>query len=206
MDEPRDAFQKNKRDARASGTPPNSLFMEIKPIDNPSIKDRDPNFRVVKPMMESTGKIPYEFDFAGKVELCILLKGGPRAMVPSSMVKLKIHEQIDVEKFQEMEGHLNQDLQKMEERKERELEHHHEVASRHMSHMEHSLHRLLQETDGFVTNADYMKEQEAIFHQRSVDMNQISKYWPILHLMVLLVTGFTQANHIVKFFKSRHII
>jgi hypothetical protein len=36
-------------------------------------------------------------------------------------------------------------------------------------------------------------------------MNRASQYWPIIHLVVLLVTGFTQANHIIRFFKSRHI-
>lgn len=205
VDEPKmTKFQNIKRNARAG--PQSSLFIEIKPIDNPGIDDNDPNFRIVKPMIEKTGKIPYAFDFAGTVEVCILLKGGPLATVPAAMVSLKIIEQIDEEKFEEMEGHLNQELKQAEEQKERELEHHHESASRHMSHMEHSLHRLLQETNRFVTSADYMKDQEAIFYQKSVDMNQISKYWPILHLIVLIVTGFTQANHIIKFFKSRHII
>jgi hypothetical protein len=56
-----------------------------------------------------------------------------------------------------------------------------------------------------INNADYAKEQEIDFHMASVNMNRATKYWPMIHITVLFIAGFTQANHIVSFFKERHI-
>lgn len=75
----------------------------------------------------------------------------------------------------------------------------------HVSRIEEELGRLDRKVDMILMNADYAKEQEADFHELSLAMNRASQYWPILHIVVLLVTGFTQANHIIRFFKSRHI-
>jgi hypothetical protein len=74
-----------------------------------------------------------------------------------------------------------------------------------MSRIERDLKKLEYKVDMLLTNADYAKEQEVDFHELSLAMNRASQYWPIIHLVVLLVTGFTQANHIIRFFKSRHI-
>lgn len=74
-----------------------------------------------------------------------------------------------------------------------------------MSVIERDLKKLGYKVDMLLTNADYAKEQEVYFHESSLAMNRASQYWPIIHLVVLLVTGFTQANHIIRFFKSRHI-
>jgi hypothetical protein len=76
---------------------------------------------------------------------------------------------------------------------------------KHVSRIEGDLAKLERMVDMILTNADYAKEQEADFHELSLAMNRASQYWPIIHLVVLLVTGFTQANHIIRFFKSRHI-
>jgi hypothetical protein len=74
-----------------------------------------------------------------------------------------------------------------------------------MSRIEGDLKKLEYKVDMILINADYAKEQEVFFHESSLAMNRASQYWPIIHLVVLLVTGFTQANHIIRFFKSRHI-
>ena len=54
-------------------------------------------------------------------------------------------------------------------------------------------------------NAEYAKEQEIDFHMTSVKMNKATKYWPMIHITVLFIAGFTQANHIVSFFRERYI-
>lgn len=54
--------------------------------------------------------------------------------------------------------------------------------------------------------ADYSKDRDASFHKQTLDMYAASMYWPIVHVCVLIFTGFTQATHIVRFFKSRHIV
>jgi len=80
------------------------------------------------------------------------------------------------------------------------------LAKEHMSAMEKTIFSMVSETDLLIGVADISKEEEALFSQKSIDMNSAAKWWPIMHLLVLFVTGYTQANHIVSFFKSRHII
>lgn len=81
----------------------------------------------------------------------------------------------------------------------------HKEVSKKMSRLERDIQTLQNRVKACLNNADYNKEQEAIFHEQSLSMNRASKYWPIIQLTVLLVTGFTQANHIVRYLKSHHI-
>ena len=80
-----------------------------------------------------------------------------------------------------------------------------EIVKAKLSRMGQDLAVLEKKVDLILTNADYAKEQEVDFHEQSIAMNRASQYWPMIHLLVLLVTGFTQANHIVRFFKTHHI-
>jgi hypothetical protein len=74
-----------------------------------------------------------------------------------------------------------------------------------MSRLERDIQTLQNRVKACLNNADFNKDQEATFHQQSISMNKAARYWPMIHLMVILVTGFTQANHIVQYFKTHHI-
>jgi len=78
-------------------------------------------------------------------------------------------------------------------------------AKEHFSQMEKTLSGLISKTDMILRQADYAKELEVDFHEQSIAMNKASQWWPIVQLCVLLVTGFTQANHMVQFFRKHHI-
>jgi len=78
-------------------------------------------------------------------------------------------------------------------------------AQQHMSKLAGELLTLQKKADMILTNADYAKEQEVDFHELSLQMNRASQFWPMIHVSILLLTGFTQANHILRFFKTRHI-
>lgn len=78
-------------------------------------------------------------------------------------------------------------------------------ARRHISRMTADLNGMERKIRTILSNADYAKEQEIQFHEQSIAMNRASQYWPMIHLVVLLITGFTQANHIIRFFKSRRV-
>jgi hypothetical protein len=75
----------------------------------------------------------------------------------------------------------------------------------HFSQMEKTLSGLISKTDMILRQADYAKELEVEFHEQSIAMNKASQWWPILQLSVLLITGFTQANHMIQFFRKHHI-
>lgn len=74
-----------------------------------------------------------------------------------------------------------------------------------MSRLERDLGTLNSRVKAILNNADFNKDQEVAFHEQSVAMSRAATYWPIIQLVVVLITGFTQANHIVRYMKSRHI-
>ncbi|GKY95803.1 transmembrane emp24 domain-containing protein 4 [Mayamaea pseudoterrestris] len=77
---------------------------------------------------------------------------------------------------------------------------------KHLSHMEIELQRIGDEMKTILKEADFSKERDAIFHQQTQSMHSAAIFWPIVKVCVLLMTGFTQASHIVRFFQSRRII
>jgi hypothetical protein len=74
-----------------------------------------------------------------------------------------------------------------------------------ISRLERDMQTLNNRIQTILSNADYNKDQEVSFHTQSVNMNRASTYWPIIQLIVIVITGFTQANHIVRFMRTRHI-
>jgi emp24/gp25L/p24 family/GOLD len=74
-----------------------------------------------------------------------------------------------------------------------------------MGRLERDIQTLQNRVKACLNNADFNKDQEATFHQQSISMNKAARYWPMIHLTVILLTGFTQANHIVQYFKTHHI-
>uniref|UniRef100_A0A7S2EHI0 GOLD domain-containing protein n=1 Tax=Trieres chinensis TaxID=1514140 RepID=A0A7S2EHI0_TRICV len=81
-----------------------------------------------------------------------------------------------------------------------------EKEDKHLNHLEVQMVRLKNEMSVILREADFAKEREMVFHGQSISMNAASMWWPIIQLSVLLLTGFTQAMHMIGFFKSRHII
>jgi hypothetical protein len=79
-------------------------------------------------------------------------------------------------------------------------------ADQHWSFLETQMNRIEHEMQVIIAEADFFKERDAIYHQETDDMHKATTFWPILHIGILLITGFTQANHIVRFFQSRRII
>uniref|UniRef100_A0A6U3Z905 GOLD domain-containing protein n=1 Tax=Ditylum brightwellii TaxID=49249 RepID=A0A6U3Z905_9STRA len=76
---------------------------------------------------------------------------------------------------------------------------------RNLNSVEGQMRSMIQKADSILKTADYAKEQEMAFHDQTVALTRSSIWWPVVQLIVLLVMGFTQANHIVKFFKRHHI-
>mmetsp|Transcript_7434 Transcript_7434/g.18226 ORF Transcript_7434/g.18226 Transcript_7434/m.18226 type:complete len:277 (+) Transcript_7434:258-1088(+) len=78
-------------------------------------------------------------------------------------------------------------------------EHHWTFLEAQLDRIEHEIHTILRE-------ADFFRERDALYHQQADDLNKATVFWPMLHVCILLVTGFTQANHIISFFKQHRII
>lgn len=76
----------------------------------------------------------------------------------------------------------------------------------HLSHMEVELKRLRMALSSVLSEADYAKDRDALYHKEARALDQATIFWPIVQVCVLIMTGVAQVSHIVNFFKSRRII
>ena len=76
----------------------------------------------------------------------------------------------------------------------------------HLSRMETQLKHIEHLMHAMIKNADMVKEIDALYHRHTDAMYKATAFWPFVHVGILLVTGFTQVNHIVQFFKKHRII
>jgi hypothetical protein len=76
----------------------------------------------------------------------------------------------------------------------------------HLSHMEKEMERIEQSMKSMIKEANFAKDRDTAMHKQFLEMHSTTMYWPIVQVCVLLITGFTQASHIVRFFQSRRII
>eukprot|EP00934_Nitzschia_sp_Nitz4_P003874 Nitzschia sp. Nitz4//scaffold14_size191712//4847//5831//NITZ4_001698-RA/size191712-snap-gene-0.147-mRNA-1//-1//CDS//3329536852//3864//frame0 len=74
-----------------------------------------------------------------------------------------------------------------------------------MTRLERDFQTLNARVKGIINSADFNKDQETAFHDQSVSMHSAAMYWPIIQLLVIIVTGITQANHIVSYMRTHHI-
>jgi hypothetical protein len=66
--------------------------------------------------------------------------------------------------------------------------------------------KLTDDMGGILREADMAKTREVEFHNQSVSMHAASQWWPILQILVLLATGFTQVKAMVQFFKTKRLV
>jgi hypothetical protein len=76
----------------------------------------------------------------------------------------------------------------------------------HLSFIEDQLFHYEKKMHVMLRTADLVREHDAIYHKKADAMYQATIFWPIVHVGILLLTGFTQAQHIVSFFQKRRII
>jgi len=76
----------------------------------------------------------------------------------------------------------------------------------HLSHMEQEMGRIKSSLSTVMNMAHHLREKDHEMHEKFVALHATTFYWPLVQLCVLIGTGFTQASHIVSFFKKRRII
>jgi len=81
----------------------------------------------------------------------------------------------------------------------------HDEVKTQMSRLERDLQTLNNRVRAILNNADFNKDQEVAFHDQSVSMHSASMYWPIIQVLVIVITGITQAHHIITYMRSHHI-
>lgn len=133
-------------------------------------------------IFENNGHVSFNVPVDGEVEICI------RASTANSKQPMRFGLNVEQEAIMDDDSIWNDGVSKEWTRIEEEI-------------------RLSMKTMRAIqAEADYSKDRDAAFHKQVLDMYAASMYWPIVHVCVLLLTGFTQATHIVRFFKSRRIV
>eukprot|EP00536_Pseudo-nitzschia_multiseries_P000118 jgi/Psemu1/321464/estExt_fgenesh1_pg.C_20091 len=141
---------------------------------------------------------------AGTVEVCVQsILASPKK---PARFYLKVETAASDNEYDDDDGYYDDDSHISETGTKKDPDHleHRELSSK-MTRLERDLQTLQNRVRACLNNADFNKDQETIFHEQSVSMNRATKYWPMIQLTVLIVTGFTQANHIVRYLKTHHI-
>jgi emp24/gp25L/p24 family/GOLD len=81
----------------------------------------------------------------------------------------------------------------------------HQAAKAEMSRLERDLQALNNRARVVLSNADFNNEQQGAFIDQSVSMHSAATYWPIIQVLIIIVTGITQANHIIRYMRTHHI-
>jgi len=163
--------------------------------------------RIREELVKKEGRIEFlTGKDSGMVDICV------QSILASIKKPARIHVQVDMaasdDEYDDDDQYLDDDgSAKGEKDKTKDPEHlEHKQISSHMSRLERDLHTLKNRVRQCQNNADFNKDQESNFHEQSVSMNRAARYWPMIQLTVLLLTGFTQANHIVRYLKSHRIV
>ena len=133
-------------------------------------------------------------DNDGKIDICIQARQARR----DNPVRMSIRINADLEEQDE-------DSASKDEVAAKENTLGDEQVKTQMTRLERDIKILEGRVKNILNNADFNKDQMASFHDQSVAMSRASTYWPIIRLSVLVITGFTQVNHIIRFMKNHHI-
>jgi len=68
------------------------------------------------------------------------------------------------------------------------------------------LNLLRDRTTAIIAEADYTKAAEVEFHDQSLKMNRAAVWWPVVQIMVLIVTGFAWVVNITAFFRKKKLV
>jgi hypothetical protein len=132
---------------------------------------------------EKSGFVSYETQQNGLVEVCLRV----------TPYRTPMRFAMRVEKETEVHVHDKEEEEKTD-------------TNHHLTHMEMEMKHLMSSMKNIISEADFSKQRETRFHQQTLSMHAASMWWPIVQLCVLLLTGFTQANHVVRFLKSKRLI
>lgn len=80
------------------------------------------------------------------------------------------------------------------------------VINDYLTFMEQEMDRIEVSLANVIREADFAQRKDSDMHKQFEEMYATTFYWPLLHVIILLLTGYTQASHIVHFFRTRRII
>lgn len=172
------------------------VTFSVKPTQHSTMPNTVTNW-FKEELKTTAGKISYKGTGEGKLNICVRIDEIPgKKYIKPALISFRVTESGDLD-IDDPGAVLAEQPEQIKAQS---------AAKKHMSEMERILNKMIREVNLLLKNADLIKNDEAGFHKQSEEMNAACRWWPMLHVVVLLVMGFTQANHVIKFFKGRHII
>jgi len=193
-------IDKNEKAYAPSWITINSLPAKMKPADykiNPKEwkkpflsekNSRNPLKPTSVELQKKKGSVEHTVQTSGEVQVCF------RASGANSQNPMRFG--LRVEKEDEVHAHYEGLLNKAANAS---------AADHHLTHMEVEMKHLIVSMKNILSEADFGKDREMAFHEKTLSMHAASLWWPIVQISVLLLTGFTQVNHMVRFFQRRRI-
>lgn len=142
---------------------------------------------IIELITSERGTITYEVPESGEVSACI------RATAATATAPMRFG--IQMSKEDEAEAHDKGKIEPPEN-----------SIDQHLTHMEIEMKHLQTSMRNIISEADFSKQRETRFHHQTLSMHAASMWWPIVQVCVLLLTGFTQANHVVRLLKSKRLV
>lgn len=173
------------------------------------------NYKVPK----KSGTIDFHIHHHGpRLQICVYGNKQGREMPRTLFVSLRVTaaaiSDVDVAKFfdddymnglmveyDNLEANQESNLIKKEEEKINQKQGH-----AHLTSMEKSIVSMVRDVDNLQNYAKAHKTLEGKFFSKSKGLYSSIKIWPALHILVLIVTGFVQARHMMNFFKSQRVM
>jgi len=81
-----------------------------------------------------------------------------------------------------------------------------QMIKHHVSRMENDLKSLERKVSRIRDFSDQNQEEGFKSYDSARAMNRKTKYWPLFHIVVLLITTVYQAKYVIKFFEKRHLV
>ncbi|KAJ1451901.1 emp24/gp25L/p24 family/GOLD-domain-containing protein [Pelagophyceae sp. CCMP2097] len=78
------------------------------------------------------------------------------------------------------------------------------AAKSHMDKLQLEVIKLNDELAQILSEADFMKEREVKFHKKSEQVNMAATWWPMLQIIILVLTGILQVKNLKRFFASKN--
>jgi len=196
MERPVETLEEKRLELATDG---DSLERRRAILNNLSQRDRKGIKPVSNAVTESVGSFLYETHSADcLLQICVRDKNVSEKSPKSFHLRIEEYEDED-ESEERLDAFEKQERDFENRTPLKSAEHHWTFLEAQLDRIEHEVHTILRE-------ADFFRERDALYHQQVDDMNKATVFWPILHVCILLVTGFTQANHIISFFKEHRII
>jgi len=179
------------------------MQMKARPGEDGTAQQADSSSMVQEKLQQTSGFLDFSTHGGGYVQVCVhTFAADKENPMRYSLTVMDKDDALLISEGSEKVVLSARDLEKEDSQAVRdELE----ALRQHDSMIKDELARFTHRARELEMGMEYSKERESEFHGKSVSLNKAVKYWPIFRMMILMIGGYLQANHVVQYMKRRQI-